>query len=258
MKKESLKSEYGYDIPCCNQMNGEEKTLIICHGFGSSKESPMIKALQETMPRQGIGTFSFDFPSHGESQVDGSYLRIHYCLEDVKAVEDHVLQLSPNSKIYYFGSSFGAYILLLYLANYAHNGDKAFLRSAAVNMSHIVNSWLNEYHLPLQTPRGGDPMQDYYKLDDFYQRDFFITRAFLTDLEQNNVFQLYPQNTGSLYMIHGSQDKTACASDAERFAMLSGAAFQLVPGGEHRLMGQGEMETVLDSVCNFFLTAGIY
>jgi len=252
MKNEFLKSKYGYGIPCCNQLNDEKKTLIICHGFGSSKESPMIQALQETMPLHGIGTYSFDFPAHGESPVDGSYLRIPYCLENLKEVEEHVLQLSPNNQICYFASSFGAYILLLYLATYPHSGDKSFLRSAAVNMPQIFQNWIREYHLTLQASPDGTPMQDYYELDEIYGRDFYITRAFLTDLEKHDLFHLYPKDVGSLYMIHGSLDATASALDAKRFANLSGAKLQLLQGAEHRLMGSGELKTVLDSACKFF------
>lgn len=253
MKKEWLKSKFGYDIPCCNQINGEEKTLIICHGFGSSKDSPMIKALQKVMPTKGIGTYSFDFPAHGESPVNGSFLRVPHCLEDLKTVENHILQLSPHSQICYFGSSFGAYIMFLYLAMYPHSGQKSFARSAAVTMSQIFQGWLTEYKLTPQALTGGNPIQDSFKLDDIYSRSFFITRAFLTDLEQYDLFRLYPKEVGSLYMIHGSLDCTAPALDAARFAKLSGATFQLLKGAEHRLMGSGEMDIVLESAIKFLM-----
>lgn len=252
MQKEWLQSKFGYGIPCCNQMNGEAKTLIICHGFGSTKDSAMVQALQETMPLQGVGTYSFDFPSHGESPVGGNYLRIPTCLENLKTVEDHVHHLSPHSEICYFGSSFGAYILLLYLATYPHNGEKVFLRSAAVNMPQIFQNWLSEYYPTWHVSPEGDPMQDYIKLDEIYSKNFLITRAFLTDLEQHDLFRLYPKQIGLVHLIHGGLDHTASPSDAARFAKLAGASFQLLSGAEHNLMGKGEMDTVLNSACKFF------
>lgn len=252
MKKEWIKSKYGYDIPCCNQLNGKEKTLIICHGFGSSKDSPIIQALQKTMPLCGIGTYSFDFPAHGESPVDGTFLRIPYCLENLEAVEEHVLQLAPHNEIYYLGSSFGAYILLLYLATNPHKGSRSFLRSAAVNMPQIFNKWLYDSPPTWHASLDGDPMGDFVNLDGVYSRDLLITRAFLKDLEQFDIFQLYPKDVGSLSMIHGGLDSTALASDAARFAKLAGATFHLLPEAEHRLMGEGEMETVLATIIQYF------
>ena len=55
MKKESLKSKHGYAIPCHNCWDGQDKVLIVCHWFGSSKLSPMVQALNQEMPKHGIG-----------------------------------------------------------------------------------------------------------------------------------------------------------------------------------------------------------
>ena len=117
MKKEVLTSRQGYAIPCHNCLNGENRAVIVCHGFGSSKESPMVQALNETLPRHGIGVYSFDFPSHGESPVWQEGLLVPFCLEDLAVVEDHVRAQLPGVRVGYFGSSFGAYITLLYLAS---------------------------------------------------------------------------------------------------------------------------------------------
>ena len=69
MKTVTIKSRHGHDIPCHETYRGEDKVLIVCHGFGSSKASPMVQALEDYMPRQGIGVFAFDFPAHGDSPV---------------------------------------------------------------------------------------------------------------------------------------------------------------------------------------------
>ena len=247
MRSERILSRFGYEIPCCTQMNGEENTLIICHGFGSSKDSPMVHALRAELPKRGIGTISFDFPAHGDSSVDGSLLRVPHCLENLSAVEAHVLKLAPKSKLFYFGSSFGAYILLLYLASYSHKGTKAYLRSAAVNMYGILQDWF----------RSGDlqwidgPSEQLCRMDAFYGREFFITKSFMKDLETHDLFRLYPKEVCSLFMIHGSKDSTASPQDAARFATLSGAKLQLVKDAEHRLMEDGQMELVLQSLFCF-------
>ena len=40
----------------------------------------------------------------------------------------------PSAPVFYFASSFGAYLTGLYISTRTHKGKKAFFRSAAVNM----------------------------------------------------------------------------------------------------------------------------
>lgn len=252
MRKTYLKSIYGYEIACCHQLSGTMQTLVVCHGFGSSKESPMVQALLSEMPKHGIDVCSFDFPFHGESRADGKFLRVPCCMTDLRTVEEYILHLSPSTQLIYFGSSFGAYILLLYLSKFPHQGNQAFLRSTAVNMHGILQNWLEYPSLSWQRSPDGDPALDYCSLDVFYGRNFYITRAFLKDLIEFDLFSHYPNaDTSSLFMIHGELDSTASAQDATHFAQLSGADLYLIPGAEHRLMGSGELELVLAKLCKW-------
>ena len=251
MKREWLQGYNGYQIPVCNQIAGEERVLIVCHGFGSSKDSPMVEALQGEMPRHAIGTYSFDFPCHGESPAQGVALRVENCLSDLAAVEDRVRRIAPESQLSFFGSSFGAYIVLLYLARRGHEGGRAFLRSAAVDMHGIFQRWFREtppvWHLDPEC----DADKDYFTLDYEYQREMRISRAFIRGLEENPVDLHYPKAGIELCMIHGDADSTAPYEVSRRFAKYTGAELHTVSGGEHRLMGAGEMKRVLDCAVRF-------
>ena len=247
MKKEVLTSRQGYAIPCHNCLNGKNRAVIVCHGFGSSKESPMVQALNETLPRHGIGVYSFDFPSHGESPVWQEGLRVPFCLEDLAVVEEHVRAQLPGVRVGYFGSSFGAYITLLYLASGWGQGRRAFLRSAAVTMPKLVQSWVDARAEADLDRRG------YFVPDYDYVREMRITRAFLQDLADHDLFRYDSMGPARLQMIHGGQDDVAPAEDARRFARQFGARLVEIPGGEHRLMGPGELEQVLESALAFFL-----
>lgn len=247
MKTEFLPGRGGYDIPCRSYLHGEPGALIVCHGFGSSKESPMVLALNEEMPKHGMGVFSFDFPAHGESPAGQEGLRVPNCLEDLAAVEAEVQRRAPGAEIAYFGSSFGAYLTLLYLASYPHKGRRAFLRSSAVTMPRLVNRWVDH------RARADLARQGYFVPDHDYVREMRITPAFLADLERYDVFQRYRRGMAQLFMIHGGRDSVAPPEDARRFAECSGAAFYLVPDGEHNLMGEGELETVLRCAEGFLL-----
>ena len=140
MQREWVVSRHGYRIACRNNWDGQNQVAIVCHGFGSSKNSPMVQALDQTLPAHGIGVYSFDFPAHGESPVGEEGLRVPFCIDDLAEVEAHLLARNPQAEISYFASSFGAYITLLYLAQHPHRQRKAFLRSAAVTMPALGGS----------------------------------------------------------------------------------------------------------------------
>lgn len=245
MKVERLKSKHGYDIPTQAIWAGEERVVIACHGFGSSKESPMIQALNRTLPPKGCGVVSFDFPAHGESPV--WELRVPYCIDDLAAVEAYVRAQHPQAKIGYFGSSFGAYITLLYLSQAEVHGDRAFLRSAAVAMPALVDTWVD------QRAREDMARQGYFVPDYDYVREIRVTPAFLRDLEDYDVFARYRAGTAALSMVHGGQDSVAPYPAAQSFAAAAGADFHTIPQGEHNLMGEGELDQVLAWSSAFFL-----
>lgn len=246
MKKEFLESKHGYAIPCHNCWDGQDRVLIVCHGFGSSKSSPMVQALNQEMPRHDIGVYSFDFPSHGDSPVWQEGLRVPFCLDDLAAVEDHIRDMAPNARIGYFGSSFGAYITLLHLSRGKAAGKRAFLRSAAVSMPRLVDTWVDD------RARADLDRQGYFVPAYDYVREMRITRDFLGDLEAHDVFARYQTGLAQLFMVHGGKDDVAPTADAVHFARQFGAELLVLPNGEHNLMGEGELEQVLEHAAAFF------
>lgn len=248
MKKETISGLNGYDIPCLNNLSGGERmAVIISHGFGSSKESPTAQAIAAALLEHGIGTYSFDFPGHGDSPVDGEQLRISNCLNNLAAVEAHVRELMPEADIAYFSSSFGAYINLIYLATCPHVGRKSFLRCAAVDMPRLFrNGTTPEQYAQLDE-------QGYISMDFDYIRPLKITREFYDDLEAHDVFKLCWPDMAELAMIHGDADETASVVDARRFAKQFGARLTEVKGADHRIMIPGGMEQVIDAAVQFFI-----
>ncbi len=247
MKDNIIKGRNGYDIPCVDEINGnEDLAVVISHGFGSSKKSPAAVAVAERLEKMGIGTCRFDFPAHGESPVNGDMLRIDNCLRDIAAVEEHVLKLAPKAEICYFSSSFGAYMNIIYLASGMGTGKKSFLRCAAVNMPGIMQRELTEERVAKIEKDG------FLIVDLDYMRPLKITKAFLEDIGSHDVFEIYVPGTAEIAMIHGTADKTAMPEDARRFASFAGAQLTEVEGADHIFMVPGGMETVVETAADFF------
>jgi hypothetical protein len=249
MKISSIPSPQGYAIPLRLCWEGEKTVVLVSHGFGSSKASPMVQALSAHLQPMGVGVVSFDFPAHGDSPAGEEALRVPNCLADLGAVEEWIRAQMPGMTVHYFGSSFGAYITLLYLAARKERGDlpKAFLRSSAVTMPKLVESWVDE------KAKEDLDTQGYFVPDYDYQREMRIIPAFLADLKANDVFARCRKGMARLQMVHGAKDDVAPAADARRFAQTFGAGFLELPQGEHPLMGPGELDTVLAAASEFFL-----
>lgn len=249
MNKETVTGADGRAIPCAHTLSGGEQTVVIVsHGFGSSKESSTGLMLAGELPKHGAGVFAYDFPAHGESPVDGSALTVERCLGDLDAVTQHVRAIAPGARIAYFGSSFGAYITLLYLAAHPRAGQRAFLRSAAVEMPQLLRGAtagqaheLAEQGFLLFGAQFG------------YARPLKLTQAFFAGLDAHDVFARWQSGAAELCMIHGDEDQVAPYAAAQRFAALSGARFITVPGGDHQLSIPGAPQRVLSAALDFLL-----
>lgn len=249
MKKETIAGANGRAIPCAHTLSGGEQTVVVVsHGFGSSKESSTGLMLAGELPKHGAGVFAYDFPAHGESPVDGSALTVKRCLDDLNAVTRHVRATLPGARVVYFGSSFGAYITLLYLSAHPGAGQRAFLRSAAVEMP-----------LLLRTATAGQARELaeqgflMFGAQFGYARPLKLTQAFFDELDAHDVFARWHSDMAELCMIHGDADQVAPYAAAQRFAAQAGARLVTVPGGDHQLSIPSAPQRVLDAAIDFLL-----
>lgn len=139
MEKILLKKKNGHEIPCIAVFPEEmRKLVIVTHGYDSSKESENAANLMRILPGKGFGVIAYDQPHHGSEQAAEEELTVENCLDSLACVEDYLAERFPGMEICYFGSSFGAYILGIYLATRPHRGSKAFMRCAAVNFPELA------------------------------------------------------------------------------------------------------------------------
>lgn len=138
MKIEQINRKTGLPGPRPQRNRRERKVVLMAHGFGSEKQGHTPLYMTKGLKQAGFGVYGFDFPAHGDSPLDGNQLTMENCVDSYAAAEARVLELAPGAEIFYFGSSFGAYTTLLYLATRPHQGQKAYLRSAAIDMPQLI------------------------------------------------------------------------------------------------------------------------
>ncbi len=245
MRKGYIRRNDSYDIPySCEGYEDAGKAVIVVHGFASSKESPTVEMLMRKLPAKGFGVVAFDLPAHGDSPADGEMLNVENCVADMKAVEDFTAENFPKAEICYFGSSFGAYITMTYLTERRTRGERAFFRSAAVNMSDYFDE-LNDTEKKELSDNG------YFMLEDDV-RPVKITESFLRSLKENDPREDFARRGLTLRMIHGSCDEDIAYDEAVKFAEKYDIELVTVEGGDHRLSIPGAPERVLTEALDLF------
>lgn len=85
-------------------------TIVICHGYGSSKDSESYTTLEKLLLPLGVATFRFDYRSHGESEGSWQNLTLGGVKSDIKAALDllltHYHESIDQAKLVLYGGSF--------------------------------------------------------------------------------------------------------------------------------------------------------
>lgn len=243
----TITGKNGYEIPYIEKIKGDEnKIAIMVHGFSGSKNGPTANLLFDNFPQNGIGVVTFDFPQHGESPVGGKELRVDNCIKDLLAVEEYVKEHYPDKEILYFGSSYGAYITMLYLTRYPHSGAKAFFRSAAVNMPERFQDF-PENELKQFREQG------WAIIDHDYNHPLRIYQEFVDDLQSNNLFEEFdPDNGTDIFMIHSDTDEVIEFEKAKLFSEKFDIPMIVVHGADHSLTPQYAKDILMRTCINFY------
>ena len=145
IKEFKIKSLNGYNISVRTYVpTGNIKEIIIAvHGFGGDKDSSAIRLLAEKMVKENFLVICFDFPSHGDSEVEADKLTIDNCMNDIETIEQYIkVEFGRDIKINIFATSFGAYITLLKIIKKKTRYNKIVLRASAIKMDEILKNTL--------------------------------------------------------------------------------------------------------------------
>ena len=207
-------------ISCLTEIPKNPKGIVVAvHGFSSSKECGTYAVLFRRLPSAGYGVIGIDLPGHGVEESFRETLRIEGCKNSIEAAEQFAAACCPGLPVFYFASSFGAYLTGLYISTRAHLGRKAFFRSAAVNMPELFVK---------KNPTARDrkildalEKQGYFDANIETSKPVRITREMYRDFETNDLFQIFDLSAfggTAVRMAHGAEDAVIDPRAAEKFA----------------------------------------
>jgi alpha/beta superfamily hydrolase len=96
---------------------GSTETVVICHGFRSSKNRIPMLTIASFFERAMISSFRFDFAGNGESQGSFQYGNYRREVEDLRSVLQHLRGVNRVISAI-IGHSKGGNVVLLYAAKY--------------------------------------------------------------------------------------------------------------------------------------------
>ena len=216
-----------------------EEIIIACHGFGGDKESSAIELLAKDANEKNIGVIAFDFPAHGESEVEGDLFTLDNCISDLETVEEYVRENYKNvKKIDIFATSYGAYITLLKIIRNGDNYNKIILRAPAIEMGNIFKDYLLKEDINKFLERGFAILG--------FERNIKISKEFYLSLEKNKIIELYNKKKEML-IIQGNEDNVAPLKDTIEFVnATNNITLKILQGADHRMKKEGELETVVE------------
>ena len=222
------------------------EVIIACHGFGGDKESSAIISLANELIKYNIGLICFDFPGHGQSEVNADQLSINNCINDIIAVENYIKLHFNNIPISIFATSFGAYITLLKIFKYQTLYKHIILRAPAIKMDEIFRNALIKENMDSFKERC------FTKLG--FERQMNVPYSFYKDLLKNNLFNLY-NNNQKILIIQGTEDDIAPINDTYEFIKLdtNNLSLALIGGADHRMKKEGELKKAISYSIDWIL-----
>lgn len=215
--------------------------IIAMHGFAGDRKSGCISLLENAANKMGIGLIKFDWPAHGESEVNGDKLSVSNCLTDLCSMVNHIKKRFPLARLAAFSTSFGGYLTLLY--NYYNRSvfEHIILRSPAIGMYNILIGKILD----------GAAKEELAKNKSFafgFERLMQVRASFLDELKNNDIVKLYgDMPLDNISIIHGTKDDIVPFGDSKAFSDIHKCRLYPIDGADHRYKKPGELDRVIEA-----------
>ena len=240
----TLDTNRGYRISCLDGAVAGQKALILClHGFAGSKKSPTIERLHSVMSALKVGTFTFDWPGHGESDAPFSALTVENCMQDMEEVCEY-LHGKYKVPLWCFATSLGGFLAMSYHLRHPETFEQILLRSPALKMGEVMKAAMSKERF--------ERLMQGEELDFGHDRPLRLTRSYFEDLREHDIFDAPPLHPEKILIIHGDQDQTVPISYSQRYSEQNGIPLHILKGAGHEYDNPGEQEWIMREAVEFF------
>ena len=247
MEKQFTLSCGEVEIPCrllANEEDGIRRLVLGVHGFGGCATDAIQSGIAEEMGMFYAASLRFDFPAHGESPLDSSYLTLQNCRDTLLTVAKWFRDQYPDVEdLCIFATGFGAYVTLLELENLVAMPGKVKLvvQTPALLMHETL---LAMKDLTEPTLRVMD------KITMRADRPFDVSYDFYCEARKNIALATQPI---PMLILHGEEDAYIRMEHIQNFRRINeDSKLVIIPGTSHRFLEDGAWDMVLDLTRDWF------
>lgn len=224
-------------------------TIILCHGFTSSKLKK--KEWADFLCKKGYLVLIFDFNGHGESQGNFADLTFTQCIDDIKsAVEFARSSGYSNDKIGIAGTSMGGHVTNAYASKYPV--DAIAPVAAPFNLEDTavfgdkkkMREWkqIGIRYFDVNVGSGISEAKKALKLN-FYE-----------DRKNYNMKKFVPRIKCPMLIIHGDKDEVVPLAHAKLYYKLVNKPKKLViiKGAGHLFINKNDIKKILTELNKWF------
>ena len=225
--------------------NGEKvRVAIICHGFGSNKERPLLRAIADSLQAKGIASIRFDFNGCGKS--DGRYedMTVPNEIVDAEKVVAYAMQQPWVSDISIVGHSQGGVV-----ASMVAGQLKGSIRSVALCAPAAV---LRDDALRGQVQGATYDAGNIPETVTVPGRNLHVGRNYFVTAQTLPIYETALQYEGPVILVHGTADRIVPYTYSERYnSGYKNARLCLLPGVDHSFTVKESVERAASLVSNF-------
>lgn len=227
--------------------DGEKvRVAIICHGFGSNKERPLLKAIADSLQAKGIASIRFDFNGCGKSEGRYEDMTVPNEIVDAEKVVGYVMQQPWVSDISLVGHSQGGVVASMVAGNLKGSirsvalcAPAAVLRDDAIR-GQVQGATYDAGNIPETVTVPGRNLH--------VGRNYFVTAQTLP------IYETALQYEGPVILVHGTADRIVPYTYSERYkAGYKNAQLYLLPGVDHSFTAEQSRLRAASLVSSFIL-----
>ena len=226
---------------------GEKVRLaIICHGFGSNKDRPLLRAISDSLQKKGIASIRFDFNGCGKSEGKFEDMTVLNEINDAKLVIAYALKQPWVSDISLVGHSQGGVVASMVAGELQSSiRSVALCAPAAVLRDDAIRGQLQG-----ATYDAGNVPESV----EIPHRGIKVGRAYVQTAQTLPIYETAAHYKGPVILIHGTADRIVPYTYSERYQQgYHRAKLILLPGVDHSFTTTGSTERTASEVSNFIL-----
>ena len=239
----------GHNIRCklyTSDVHSIRKAVVFCHGFGGHKDNKAAEKFAERVlsKYKGVAVVCFDWPAHG-SDVKKK-LQLSDCDSYLSLLLAYLKEKYVPLTLYAYGTSFGGYLLLKYIAEHGNPFAKVALRCPAINMYKVLTESVMNPDILEQMNKGKEASVG-------FDRKVRINSQFIRDLREQDISKWdFMPFADELLILHGTKDEIIPPEESLSFCDSNVIEFIPIPNADHRFTDPQTMEQATKEVLRFF------